>query len=92
MGDGMLSVFGSFGFDNVSEDEMDIGGFGVGEEFVSKLKMDLLVVIGCKERWGLFMILLSYLVVLVIRIMLFLLEIDLLIVVIMCIILRFVIR
>lgn len=49
-GDDMLSALGGLGFDNVSEDEVNVGSLGVGEELAGKLKMDLSVVNGCTER------------------------------------------
>lgn len=91
-GDGMLSALGSLGFDNVSEDEMDIGGPGVGEELASKLKMDLSAVTGCKERRGSLTIPPSHPAAPVIRTTLLSPETDPLTAVIMCIISRFVIR
>lgn len=51
-GDDMFSAFWSLGLHNVSENKMNVGGLGVGEELAGKLKMDLSAVSGRKERGG----------------------------------------
>lgn len=51
-GDDMFGALWGLGLRNVSENKVNVGGLGVGEELAGKLKVDLSAVSGRKEREG----------------------------------------